>query len=166
MSSKQKRFPMSSTGAVLVSKKRPVGKNMINVVKATVSTTQLTTTLFTTTYPATITGLRWMISANSLIAADTTIQWAIVKVNQGLSASTMGAADAGTFYLPEQNCLVWGIGYIKGSTSAQGPGALMFEGDTKTMRKLQGGDTLQFIVVAGVANSAGIIGSVQFFTKS
>lgn len=157
---------MTSTGKVLVSKKRPVGKNNVNIVKATVSTTQLQTTLFTTTYPATITGLRWQVSASNIIAADSTVQWAIVKVNQGLSASTMGAADAGTFYLPEQNMLVWGISYVKGSTSATGPGVVNFQGETKTMRKLQGGDVLAFIVVAGVANSIGIIGSVQFFTKS
>lgn len=156
----------SAVGAVLVSKKRPIGKNMINVVKATVSTTQLSTTLFTTTFPATITGLRWMISAYNLIAADTLVQWAIVKVRQGLSASTMGAADAGTFYLPEQDVMTWGIAHLKGSTSAQGPGAMVFEGDTKSMRKLQGGDTLVFVVVATVANSIGIGGCVQFFTKS
>lgn len=157
---------MSSTGKVLVSKKRPVGKNVINVVKATVSTTQLSTTLFTTTYPATITGLRWMIGANSIIAADTTVQWAIVKVNQGLSASNLGASDGGSYYLPEQNMITWGTAFLRGSTDQQGPGSVLFEGETKSMRKLQGGDTLQFIVVSSVANSLSLAGAVQFFTKS
>ncbi len=148
--------------------RRPISKHLISVTKdALGATTQATTTLFSTTYPGTVTGIRWNVIASQLGAAaeESFGQWAIVVVEPAGTADTLADGDAATFYPSEGDCLVWGQwNHVVDTSNSVG---FMAEGSTKTMRRLNTGDTLQFVV----RNGGGSVldrfrGMVQFFIKT
>ncbi len=145
--------------------KRPVDKNLVIVSQTGLDGTQQATILTTVTFPCTIVGLRWDIS--SATAAGTNIAslgWAIVKVSQGDTVNTLATGDGSTLYAPEQNVMTWGVGLnIPEDTIGHG---LVWIGETKTMRKMMGGDTLQFIARGEATNTQEIRGCVQFFCKT
>ena len=133
------------------SARRPIDKSLVIVNKTAVDGTQVATTLLTATFPCTVTGIRW--SMGAIADAGTAIsqvRWAIVLVKDGLSASTMASSDGASLYDPEQNVLAFG--YAALNDAAQGS-AMPFQGETKTMRKLMGGDKLQFIVASEATNT-------------
>lgn len=144
--------------------RRPIDKQLIGIVK-NVGTAQLSTDLYTVTFPGTMVGLRWDLAAVSTGASTARYYWAIVVVKDGLSASTMATSDGSSFYQPETNCLAFGGGYVMGNATG-GTTTAHEVGHTKAMRKLQAGDKLQYIVVADQAAGVGIMGNVQFFIKS
>ncbi len=157
----------NATKSQFRSAKRPVDKKLIVVNKSPQSTTQLATVLITATFPCTISGLRWSLTFNNIIAtSDTNVRWAIVRVRDGVTVSTTAVSDAGDFYTPEQEVMAFGITHLGDSDGTVGPMIVNMEGNTKTMRKLMGGDTLQFIATAGAVNSVDILGIVQFFCKT
>ncbi len=157
----------NATKSQFRSVKRPVDKKLIVVNKSPQSTTQLATVLITATFPCTISGLRWSLTFNNIIAtSDTNVRWAIVRVRDGVTVSTTAVSDAGDFYTPEQEVMAFGITHLGDSDGTVGPMIVNMEGNTKTMRKLMGGDTLQFIATAGAVNSVDILGIVQFFCKT
>ncbi len=92
--------------------------------------------------------------------------WAIVIVKDGNSANTMSITDAATFYSPEQNVLAFGVGNFPGTTIGDGALRESWEGSTKTMRKMMGGDILQLLVDGNTATQGSFLGVVQFFCKS
>lgn len=144
---------------------RPTEKVLRNISKsALAAATQVTTTLFTCTYPGTMTGLRWHLSFCDVTASlAIPIQWALVVVKEGNSVTNLSQSDAGTLYNPEGNVLAFGNFLL-----ASGNQSTDFIGNTKAMRKLMGGDT----VVMVIRNSDGanqvdeIRGTVQFFLKT
>lgn len=140
--------------------KRPIAKQLIVISKTAVSA-QVTTTLITATFPCTITGLRWVVSA----AADagtafSQMSWAIVKVTDGNTPNTLSGTDGATFYAPEQDVLAFGKSIIM-------PGNVVHphndSGSTKTMRKLQAGDQVFFLVASEATNTIEVQGVIQFF---
>lgn len=149
-----------------VSQKRPIDKSLIVINKSAVDSTQVSTDLVTATFPCTITGLRWNLTPISASAAgDAIVQWAIILVKDGNSANTMASSDGSTLYEPEQNVLSWGMSALS-ETDEAGHQNYTFEGDTKTMRKLMGGDKLVLIVRGATGTTFDFSGCVQFFCKS
>ena len=137
-------------------------KLLIAVTKDAVAAAQVASVLVTVTFPCTIVGLRWMISFVQDAGTGTpTGYWAIIKVVDGNAPKTMGGSDQGVFYAPEQNVLAFGVFSIDNNTETK-----IFEGSTKTMRKMMGGDTLQFITIGTATNTFAVRGIVQFFCKT
>ena len=77
----------------------------------------------------------------------------------------MATSDAATLYQPEQNVIAWGVGNIQDADAGTGPAQQMWEGSTKSMRKLQGGDQLVFAYLS-VDQAAIFTGAIQFFCKT
>lgn len=77
----------------------------------------------------------------------------------------MSVADATTFYAPEQDVLTYGIAEIQGSIIG-GDSGVKWNGSTKTMRKLMGGDSINLVVNGATANIKPFAGIVQFFCKT
>lgn len=168
------RFSMSKrrrTGATTFvvprrSSTRSIDKNLIGLVHTDVGTTQRVTILKTTTFPCTVTGLRWSFVFDAVsTAADTTGIWIIVVVKDGETINTIGISNGGDVYTPEQNVMAFGAIGGKDADLGAGPGLIMVEGSTKTMRKLHGGDVLQFAVLMTTGASAILTGCVQLFCK-
>lgn len=141
---------------------RPIDKNLKSVIIDT-SGGQDSDNLFTVTYPATVTGLRWSLAGQSTDGmAQSNVYWAVVIVKDGESAKSIAFSAEAAFYQPEQNVLAFGV-------MALGPSNVssfqLSEGHTKTMRKLAGGDKLQIIAVSQLG-SATLKGVVQFFMKA
>ncbi len=145
---------------------RPIDKELI-VVNQTPTTTVTATTLKTTTFPGTVVGLRWAMSAvNILTTASVLISWAIVVVQDGEAANTPSQSNGSDFYTPEQHVLAFGSMRLADLDGAAGNITHNWEGTTKTMRKLKQGDLLQFITIAGSASACNLDGIVQFFFKT
>ncbi len=143
--------------------KRPIDK-LLKVTAVTVTSTVTSTTLQTTTFPCTVVGLRWSLSASSAVASIQDVWWAIVVIPDGESANTPAISNAADFYTPEQNVLAFGHGQMVDNTLQSM--ALQWDGATKTMRKLKGGDVLAIVHISSDANGALFRGIVQFFCKS
>ncbi len=144
--------------------KRPVDKVMINISKTGVDATQVTTTLVTATFPCTVVGLRWDIS---LIvdagSAPGDYAWAIIILRDGFTQKTISLSDGGTFYAPEQDCIVFARGINQQVDIGSGK---HYNGSTKSMRKLMGGDKLIFLAVGVATQTTRIAGVIQFFCKT
>ncbi len=146
---------------------RPIDKNIVFVTKNAVGTSQVVTTLKTVTFPCTFVGIMWNLNFASIVTSgDAVARWAIVVVKDGNSANTLGGSDAGDLYTPETNVLVWGVSMCSDIDSTTGPSVVHETGTTKTMRKLMGGDLLQFIMISDIAASLDVRGAVQFFCKT
>ncbi len=123
--------------------------------------TQQNTVLTTTTFPCTITGLRWVVSAAaSAGTALSNVVWAIVVVHDLASTQNLQTGDGNELYSPEKQCLVWGRSVLSPNDQSS---VYHVEGSTKTMRKFQGGDRLFFVAVAEVTNTVELHAIVQFF---
>lgn len=145
--------------------RRPTAKELIFVAQ-TATTSNVETTLKTTTFPCTIVGLRWSIGFTSTTANDHTVNWIIVIVKDGNSANTISQGNGADMYTPEQNVMAFGTVNLMSNAETGGNMNANVQGSTKTMRKLQGGDLLKFISFSNVATSTIINGVVQFFCKS
>ena len=145
--------------------KRPVDKAIIVVNKDTTDTTAKNTTLVTATFPCTMVGLRWDLAFFADAGtAITEVRWAIVLVRDGLSVPTSSRTDGDTFMDPEQNVIVHGFTQLAPGDSNQGP--RVFAGETKSMRKLMGGDRLFFTMTGLATDTAACRGLIQFFCKT
>ncbi len=135
------------------------------VIKTIDFTTQVSIPIqVATVFPGTLTGLRWSLGfTNTAGTGIGAMFWCIVVVPQGTTASTMSTTNAATFYQPEQNILTFGAATTLTSVGAQN---VMFEGSTKTMRKLKVGDTVTLLAVAQTNEKWSGHGVVQFFIKS
>ncbi len=142
--------------------RRPIDKSLKAINKAGVDATDVTTVLLTTTFPCTIVGLRWDLTIFQDAGTGTAqFWWALVINRDGNTVGTLGVSDAAQFFEPEQNCLVFGVGSVDNNVEA-----VPFRGSTKTMRKMMGGDRLQFIMRGAATNTSACNGVVQFFCKS
>lgn len=155
------------TRVIQRSVKRPIDKQLRNVELTATNVQQVESVLDTRTFPGTIVGLRWNISAVELIGTNAArLWWAIVVSGEGVGPSTMSHSNAGTFYAPEGNVLAFGTTYLHPNDSGAGPAIVNWEGATKTMRKMQNGDRLHFIALSDQPDAVGVVGIVQFFIKS
>ncbi len=142
--------------------KRPINKSLVAVLQSTNDATDTVTTLFTTTFPCTITGLRWDLTITQDAGTSTCFAyWVIAIVRQGMTIPTIATTDGATFFAPESDCLVFGTTTIENNIQSKD-----FIGSTKTMRKMQGGDTLIFIGKGAATNTHRVDGVVQFFCKT
>ncbi len=157
-----------------VSAPRPISKSMIAFSQPIGNnTTTQEINLFITTFPCTVTGLRWELNSpmeSTNFTEEGYFSWAIVVVKEGNDANSLpsGAITSGlSFYNPEQNVLAAGMGYpVPQQSTAY---SLQWDGKTKTMRKLQTGDRLVLLYSKGeidTTSDAFFGGIVQFFTKS
>ena len=145
--------------------RRPIDKEL-KFVAQTLGTAQVTTVLKTTTFPCTITGLRWDMSATSnLTTGASTMVWAIVITRDGNAVSTMSQSNGSDFYTPEQDVLTFGVRSFP-DADLNGPLESHWVGSTKTMRKLKQGDVLNFIALGTAAAQGTVRSVVQFFCKS
>ncbi len=143
--------------------KRPVDKILINVLHNNIDATQVTTVLVTATFPCTVTGLRWDLTLQQFAGvAFGTYAWVIAIVRDGLTIPTLAISDGSTLYKPEQDVLAFGHGM--GALAALGM-LSKYNGSTKTMRKMMGGDRIIFILVGEATNTASCEGCIQFFCK-
>ncbi len=152
-----------TTGVSVVPRaKRPIDKQLIGVAKTAVNATQVTTVLKTTTFPCTIVGVRWSLTAfQDAGTAPGNGLWAIVIVRDGNNIANLTAADGADFYTPEQDVLGFGVLVFDDNVKPWSG-----EGHTKTMRKMMGGDQLVFLVRGEATNTFNFEGVVQFFCKS
>ncbi len=163
MSKRRKGF----RGNTIRTASRPIDKKLICVVQTLSSAADTTTTLVTTTFAATIVGIRWDINIKgNLSTGDSQNYWALVVVRDGLSASAMAVGNGNEFYTPEQDVLAFGNTQVTDMDATTGPRSIQYSGSTKSMRKLQGGDTVQLIGGSGSVNAATLVGTIQFFLKS
>ncbi len=145
--------------------KRPVDKQLINIVHDTTNA-QVVTVVETFTFPGTITGLRWDV-VHTMSADATVIQgvWAIVIARDGDVPNQLALTNTTTLYQPETHVLAFGA--WTGVKDADGAGSTIHWNDsTKSMRKVQAGDSLNFISFATTANSGDLSAIVQFFLKT
>lgn len=146
--------------------KRPIDKDLKMVLKD-VSTAQQEQVLKTITFPGTLTGLRWSIAIDNGQSASGTnnrVQWAIIHNAQGCTTSAMSNTTGSTMYSPEQNVLAFGVCNL--TDAGTGTTAHVFEGATKTQRKLKAGDQVSFIALGTQTSTNGIVGCIQFFIKT
>lgn len=130
-------------------------------------------TLYTATFPCTVTGLRWEFSWGASGKTYQNVNWVIVILRQGVISSTFSTAVNNTIYAPEQSVLAWGCCNVTGhATPATGAGTGqpidMDHGSTKSMRKLMGGDKL--VMISNLSETTDPTlrcqGAVQFFLLS
>ncbi len=144
--------------------RRPVDKALIYVSKNDVVSAQQTTVLATATFPCTVVGLRWDLSFETDGGTDfPDYAWAIAVTREGESVNTLSVTDGATVYSPEQNVMVYGAGNLGKITEGS---SRHYVGDTKTMRKLMGGDVLIFAVKGVATHSFKCTGAIQFFCKT
>lgn len=149
---------------VAMSAKRPIDKQLKSINLA-VSNSSASTTMYTATYPCTVTGLRWDVSAiNKLTTGNIDVAWAVVILRDGYSANSLGLAT-GEFYTPEGDVLCYGRALLADIDASAGNINRHWEGHTKTMRKLQAGDILAVLTVGDTANCADLNGVIQYFLK-
>ncbi len=142
--------------------RRPIDKKIIVVNKDGVDATQVTTVLVTATFPCTIVGLRWNFSfIQGAGTGNCSFRWVIVLLKDGETIGTTSITDGADLYTPEQNVMTWGVGLIDNNIEHQ-----RFDGDTKSMRKLMGGDRLVWILTGVATNTVSCRGAVQFFCKT
>jgi len=154
----QPRFARTTGG------KRPVDKLIINVLKTAVDATDVSTTLTTATFPCTIVGLRWdLVITPGAGTSPGSYAWCVIILRDGVTVSSLAISDGATLYAPEQDVMV----FARGSTSISAEGnQLHYNGSTKTMRKLMGGDKLLFIMKGEATNTVTLEGAFQFFCKT
>lgn len=160
--SKRRRTGSGAVAVVGRAGKRPTDKQLICISKSGVDGTQVSSTLYTASFPGTVTGLRWNVSAaQDAGTGNALIFWAIVKVPQGTTAGTLSISDASTLYSPENMVMAFG----GANCDPDGYGTL-WDGATKGMRKLQAGDTLVWIAKGTATNTCNVKGCIQFFYKT
>ncbi len=146
--------------------RRPTDKELIYV-SQTATTSNVSTTLKTATFPCTIVGLRWNFAMSSNVSTtNSVVNWIIVLVHDGNSANTISQSNGADMYTPENDVMAFGTVSVLANDETAGSTFGQVQGQTKTMRKMQQGDLLQFITISDVANGAKVNGVIQFFCKS
>lgn len=155
------------TGGFLHQSKRvrPIDKRIAGVELALTATADSERVLYTATYPSTVVGVRWDFSSAVATDALVNVYWAVIILREGDDAQNLGFGNGSTLYQPEQDVLTWGFTKLTESSSTAGPGIVHEVGETKTMRKLQGGDRLVLLAGCDVAVGANLAGYVQFFLR-
>lgn len=152
-------------GPVVRSAKRAIDKQIINI-NHVVTNAAVSTTLYTATYPCTITGIRWSLcygqALDDNLSAGT---WFIVIVRDGYSSNTPSLTSGSSLYQPETDVLSFGSFCAFKDTSGSGA-SVLYDGNTKTMRKIQAGDQMFLVSLGTDVNQGTLFGAIQFFLKS
>lgn len=110
--------------------------------------------------------MRWTFAWTGVTTSKCNVNWIIVKVQDGNSANTISQSNGADMYTPENNVMAFGTISLMNNDETGGNMNWNESGSTKTMRKMQQGDLLQFITFTDVVNGAQVRGVVQFFCKS
>lgn len=162
-----KRRRIGRRAVYQTSKKRPLDKNIINISQIYgIGGGQINTQLYGTSFPGTVTGLRWQLNFQNGTGATGNIMYAIVISRDGVLPSVLANTSGAPMYKPEQQVIAIGEMALENTGSTAGPSLRGIEGQTKSMRKLQNGDALFFIARTDAAIQALVTGVVQFFIKS
>ncbi len=146
--------------------RRPTDKELI-FISQNATSSNVTTTLKTATFPCTIVGLRWSFSVTGLVTTgNPTTNWIIVLVKDGNAANTISQSNGADMYTPEANVMAFGTATNLDTDATAGNTVVHINGSTKTMRKMQQGDLLQFVSFCSITTGANVKGVVQFFCKS
>lgn len=102
--------------------------------------------------PFTITGLRWEITVDGsgwIAGQECQVIWVIARVPNGTTTAqkSLNWPDTTHIYDPEEDVLAWGQAILKADQQWRQKD---FEGHTKSMRKMKGGDSLSLFVYAYV----------------
>ncbi len=142
--------------------KRPTDKNLVSILLSGVDGTQQNTTMTTVTFPCTIVGIRWMLAVGQFGGSGLSENyWCINVLRDGGTQKAISTSNGSTFFAPESDCLVYGTSLIDNHADTK-----IFEGSTKTMRKMMGGDKLIFSTVGEATNTTVVRGVIQFFCKT
>jgi len=147
-------------------KVRPKDKQIVinSTVTAFPSAAQQDFPLYTTTFPATVTGLRWQINFGDTTGM-TIFYWCIYLLRDGVPPGIV--TGTGTLFTPEQNVLAWGTGMTENKNNGESPSIYKDRGQSKGMRKMMGGDRLMFSYTASSFVTAAKMSSCfQFFLLS
>jgi len=163
MSVSKNRFVRASTSVRMIRPRRNIDKSLINVEVGAQTTVQSEISLITSTFPCTITGLRWDIKmAQNAGTGTATGRWAVIISRDGSVINSLTTSSGSDLYEPEQDVLMFGVWNIQNKSNTAD-----FVGATKTMRKLQGGDKLIFLC-KGLSDvqTVHVQGVIQFFCKT
>lgn len=155
-------------GVVFVRGARPIDKVLPGISMSGLVAAQTAQDLVTATTACTATGIRWSLTVGGDAAANSALAqgaWAIIILRDGDTAQTMSLTGGSNLYEPEQDVLAFGRWAVRGPGSTTGPNVNMFNGETKTMRKLKIGDKLTLIALGEAVNSVALVGSVQVFCR-
>ncbi len=142
--------------------KRPTDKNLVAIELTAIDGTQQNTTMTTVTFPCTIVGIRWNLTvAQGGGSGAAENYWCINVLRDGGTQKNMSTSNGATFFAPESDCLVYGVSMIDNHADTK-----IFEGSTKTMRKMMGGDKLILSTVGEATNTTVVRGVIQFFCKT
>ena len=145
-----------------VSRARPIDKVLAYVRLSGQDETQSSVKLVQTSFPCTITGLRWemaitQLGGSGICEAD----MAIVIIHEGQATPALSTATSTQFYEPEQNCLAFKTLLIDNHSTTK-----EWSGSTKTMRKMKIGDAIHFVALGQATNTCTIAGCIQLFCMS
>lgn len=146
--------------AAIVSMKRPIDK-VLYTNNATITPAVAAYQLYATSFPGTLTGLRWKIKFLQSAATANYGQYYFMIKRDGIadpSALTWG----GTPVAPEQNVLGMGL------FAHHANNTMTYEdsGEVKTQRKLMGGDKFMLYINCAAGATTNFYVQVQFFIKS
>ena len=156
---------MSRKRARTMVSRRPIDKQLLYITHS-VTNSQVSTDLLSSTSACTATGLRWDLDVRALTStANNRMVWAIIYSPDGSTDDQLElTTDGNSFYQPEQNVLAFGV--FTGSTDSQGQDdRIHFTGSTKTMRKLKKGDAIKFISHGFATGFGNLNGVIQIFCK-
>lgn len=124
---------------------------------------QTSTTLFTTTFPFTLSLLSWTLSIITLsqspvLAGPPYTTWSIVRVRDGESATVMNRSNGAIFYKPEVDLIA--LGSLR--TEPTGARFANITGNTDRTIQMHAGDTLQFISIDNFVNGALLRGIITW----
>ena len=91
-----------------------------------------------------------------------------MRVKDGLAPNPINFTSAGTLMDPEQEVIAFGRWAVQDAdiATSNGPSIQYVEGQTKSMRKLMGGDRIYFCSLGQTAGPTNILGTIQFFSKT
>ena len=133
-----KRMRSASNGAVIINKaaKRPVDKKVITVAKSGITTTAVTTTLFTAAAPCTLNGLIFSCGASP----SGPLYWFVIRVDEGDTTNAISVTDGNASYTPESDILLSGVFPVNATVSTP-----INLATTHAKRKLMIGDRIIFV---------------------
>lgn len=143
--------------------RRPIDKQLVCVNDSVAALTQDGVTLYTATQAKTIVGVRYSMGAFNTAAGSNQVAWCLVIVPEGTTAGNMAIGAASNLYTPEQMVMCFGTFDLCNPQVSAFPTQEQSSGETKTMRKIREGDTLQIRYYG--AGTFDIFGCIQFFLK-
>lgn len=155
------------SGSVIVARARtrPIQKELV-VINNTATTSTTTAVMTTFAQAGTVVGLRWSISDLSAINTSTQVAWCIMVLRESVANPVMSLGSGADLVNPVQDVLAFGVGHTAATLGNAGPMVHNWEGSTKTMRKVQGGDKLVFLQISNGVSSDNFLAAVQYFIKT